>query len=81
MEVTVGKSFWKHSKEELQDKYVKDKNHIAKQKKITLLGIKVAKDAPGLEFPGGPVVKNLPANIWDMGSILGPERAHMSRSN
>ena len=31
--------------------------------KITLLRIKVAKDAPGLEFPGGPVVKNLPANI------------------
>ena len=31
--------------------------------KITLLGIKVAKDAPGLGFPGGPVVKNLPANI------------------
>ena len=31
--------------------------------KITLLRIKVAKDAPGLEFPGGPVVKNLPANM------------------
>ena len=63
VEVNIGKSFWKHSKEELQDKFVKDKNHIAKKKKITLLGIKVAKDAPGLEFPGGPVVKNLPANI------------------
>ena len=36
---------------------------MQKKKKITLLGIKVAKDAPGLEFPGGPVVKNLPANI------------------
>ena len=28
-EVTVGKSFWKHSKEVLQDEFV-DKNHIAR---------------------------------------------------
>ena len=25
----------------------------------------------------GPVVKNLPASVGDMGSIPGPERAHM----
>ena len=28
-------------------------------------------------FPGGPVVKNLPANVGDMGSIPGPERPFM----
>ena len=34
-----------------------------------------------LGFPGGAVVKNLPANAGDMGSSPGPERFHMSRSN
>ena len=31
---------------------------------------------PG-DFSGGPVVKNLPANAWDMGWITGPGRSHM----
>ena len=26
-------------------------------------------------FPGGPVIKNLPANAWDTGSIPGQEDA------
>ena len=34
-----------------------------------------------LEFPGGPVVKNLPANAGDMGSIPGPVRSHMTQGN
>ena len=34
-----------------------------------------------LGFPGGAVVKNPPANAWDMGSIPGPGRSHMSRNN
>ena len=29
------------------------------------------------DFPGGPVVKNLPTNIINTGSILGPGRFHM----
>ena len=29
------------------------------------------------DFPGGAVVKNLPANTGDMGSIPGPGRSHM----
>ena len=29
------------------------------------------------DFPGGPVVKNLPANAWDVDSIPGPGRFHM----
>ena len=28
------------------------------------------------DFPGGSVVKNLPANAGDMGSISGPGRSH-----
>ena len=33
------------------------------------------------DFPGGAVVKNLPANAEDMGSSPGPGRSHMPRSN
>ena len=33
------------------------------------------------DFPGGPVVKNLPAKAGDMGSIPGPGRFHMPQSN
>ena len=33
------------------------------------------------DFPGGAVVKNPPANAGDMGSIPGPGRFHMPRSN
>ena len=33
------------------------------------------------DFPGGTVVKNLPANAGDTGSIPGPGRSHMVRSN
>ena len=32
-------------------------------------------------FPGGAVVKNLPANAGDMGSSPGPGRSHMLWSN
>ena len=32
-------------------------------------------------FPGGAVVKNLPANAGDMGLSPGPGRSHMPRSN
>ena len=35
----------------------------------------------GGDFPGDPVVKNLPANAGDMGSIPGPERFHMPWGN
>ena len=33
------------------------------------------------DFPGGTVVKNLPANAGDTGSIPGPGRSHMLPSN
>ena len=34
-----------------------------------------------MDFPGGTVDKNLPANTRDMGSIPGPGRFHMPQSN
>ena len=34
-----------------------------------------------LDFPGGAVVKNPPANAGDTGSIPGPVRSRKSRSN
>ena len=33
------------------------------------------------DFPGGAVVKNLPANAGHTGSSPGPGTSHMSRSN
>ena len=33
------------------------------------------------DYPGGAVVKNLPANAGDTGSSPGPGRSHMSQSN
>ena len=30
-----------------------------------------------VDFPGGPVVSNLPANAGDTGSIPGPGRSHI----
>ena len=33
------------------------------------------------DFPGGAVVKNMPANAGDMGSSPGPGRSHMPWSN
>ena len=32
-------------------------------------------------FPGGAVVKNLPADAGDTGSIPGPGKSHMPQSN
>ena len=33
------------------------------------------------DFPGGAVVKTLPVNAGDTGSIPGPEKSHMPQSN
>ena len=33
------------------------------------------------DFPGGAVVKNLPANAGDTGTSPGPGRSHMLQSN
>ena len=34
-----------------------------------------------LDFPSGSVVKNLPANAGDTGSVPAPGRSHMPQSN
>ena len=34
-----------------------------------------------MDFPGGPVVKNPPANAGETGLILGPGRSHMPWGN
>ena len=31
----------------------------------------------GIDFPGGPVLKNMPANAGDTGSVFGPGRFHL----
>ena len=36
---------------------------------------------PLRDFPGGPVVKSMPAKAGDRGSIPGPGRSHMPRVN
>ena len=38
-------------------------------------------ESPISDFPGGTVVKNLPANAGDTGSIPSPGRSHMPQSN
>ena len=49
----------------------KEKNHVV---------ISTLKDL-SRDFPGGTVVKNLPANAGDTGSSPGPGRYHMLQSN
>ena len=34
-----------------------------------------------MDFPGSPVVKNMPANVEDTGSIPGLGRSHMTWSS
>ena len=41
----------------------------------------VTSKAQVMDFPGGAVVKNPPANAGDTGSSPGPESSHMPRSN
>ena len=45
------------------------------------MGLAVSKRELDREFPGGTVVKNLPANAGDMGSSPGPGRSHMLQSS
>ena len=39
------------------------------------------KEISSTDLPGDPVVKNLPANTEDTGSIPGPRRFHMPWGN
>ena len=42
---------------------------------------KIVFKTPFLDFPGGTVVKNPPANAGDTGSSPGLRRSHMPQSN
>ena len=43
-------------------------------------GVKLEINNRSLGFPGGSVVKNLPANAGDVGSIPDPGRSHVASS-
>ena len=43
--------------------------------------VQLINNAMLLDFPGGPVVKNLPANAEDMGSIPGLGKSHIPLGN
>ena len=45
-----------------------------------LIQLSTIKDRPE-DFPGGPLVKDLPASAGDMGSIPGLGRVHMPQGN
>ena len=50
-------------------------------KLIQVLNATPIKILAALDFPGGLVVKNLPANARNTGSIPDQERSHMPRGN
>ena len=60
---------------------VKQKDHSLTRLKNMKFPIKKQNTENSREFPGGSVVKNLPANAGDMGSIPGPGRFHMPHSS
>ena len=53
----------------------------SKQRHFSKYGYNPGKKQLCLGFPGGPVVKNLPASAGDMGSIPAPGRSHMLQSS
>ena len=59
------------------DKLISEKKNSGKYSFFQLIH---EKESYG-DFPGGTVVKNLPANAGDTGSSPGPGRSHMPRSN
>ena len=59
-------NLWDTAKAVLREKFITIQSHLKKQEK---------------GFPGGAVVKNLPANAGDTGLISDPGRSHMPWSN
>ena len=55
--------------------------NVCSQEQCLNAGISLVKIYEVLGFPGGSVVKNLPANAEDIGSIPAPGRSHMPWSN
>ena len=63
------------------DGYILYLHIIEGQKNLTLYNQYLNKICQDLDFPGGPVVKNLLANAGEPGSIPDLERFHMPQSN
>ena len=57
--------------------------HLADQARRlgVISGISLSLESSPQDFPGGPVVKNLPTNSGDSGSISDPGRFHMPQGN
>ena len=65
------KQFFKnHKLQQLNEDEIDNLNSPITNLKIQFVG-----------FPGGPVVKNLPANAGDTGSISGLRRIYVSQGN
>ena len=48
---------------------------------LTLVRMGIIRKSINRDFPGGTVVKNLPANAGDLGSIPSPGRSYIPQSN
>ena len=48
---------------------------------VTKVGHNLVTESHAFDFPGGPVVKSLPASAGDMDSIPGPGRSHMPQGD
>ena len=55
-------------------------HYCCKEKATAILQESIVK-RQARDFPGGAVVKNPPASAGDTGSIPGPRRSHVLRSN
>ena len=59
----------------------KKKNQNVNRSNIVTNSINTLKTVPVIDLPGGPVVKNPPANAGDTGSVSGLGRSHTALSN
>ena len=58
-----------------------DTNPIISVITLNVIDLSIQLKSKEWDFPGGTVVKNLPANAGDTGSSPGPGRSHMPWSN
>ena len=71
----------KQNKTNRQKKTTNPKKKKTKKTKRLRTIKKLNQESTDVDFPGGAVIKNPPANAGDMGSIPGPGRSHMPQSN
>ena len=71
---TTMQNLWDAAKAVLRGKFITIQSYLKKQEKSQINSLT-------WNFPGGSMVKNLPANAWDTGSSPAVGRSHMSWSN